>query len=88
MTFAMIDSTVLFLHCPIGVYYMHYVVTNGLAQGMDWLLAIIYLLSAMVVVGNGLTYKVLAGRDSNYPFDAKEMARFHVMGKMGKLRNK
>jgi hypothetical protein len=78
-------GAVVFLHFPIGIYYIWYIVSNGLARGMDWILALIYLAFIAGVIVNGLTYKVLANRKSKYPFDQVEMERFHVKEKLEKL---
>jgi hypothetical protein len=78
-------GAVVFLHFPIGIFYIYYVVSNGLVRGTDWILALIYLAIIAGVVVNGLTYKVLANRNSKYPFDQVEMERFHVEEKLEKL---
>jgi hypothetical protein len=78
-------GAVVFLHFPIGIFYIYAVVSNGLVRGMDWILALIYLAFIAGVIVNGLTYKVLASRKSKYPFDQVEMARFHVKEKLEKL---
>lgn len=81
-------GAVVFLHIPIGIYYIWYITSKGLAQGTDWLLGIVYLLIIAGGIVNGLTYRVLANRNSKYPFDQVEMGRFHVQEKLGKLSAK
>lgn len=81
-------GAVVFLHLPIGIYYIYYIVSNNLVIGLDWILGIVYLVFAMLVVGQGLTYKLLANRNSKYPFDQSEMERFHVQEKITQLKNK
>jgi hypothetical protein len=78
-------GAVVFLHFPIGIYYIWYIVSNGLVQATDWILAILYLAFIAGGIVNGLTYKVLANRNSKYPFDQVEMERFHVKEKLEKL---
>jgi hypothetical protein len=78
-------GAVVFLHFPIGIYYIYYVVSNGLVHGTDWILSLIYLAFIAGVIVNGLTYKVLANRNSKYPFDQAEMERFHVKEKLEKM---
>jgi hypothetical protein len=73
------------LHFPIGIYYIWYIVSNRLVQAADWILAILYLLLIAAGIVNFLTYKVLANRNSKYPFDRVEMERFHVKEKLVKL---
>ncbi len=81
-------GAVVFLHIPIGIYYIYYILSNGLATGTDWLAGVVYLVFAMAVMGKGMTYGVLASRNSKYPFDQVEMERFHVKEKIAKLANK
>jgi hypothetical protein len=78
-------GAVVFLHFPIGIYYIYYIVSNGLASGTDWILAFVYMAIIAGGLVGGLTYKVLANRNSKYPFDKVEMERFHVKEKMEKL---
>ena len=78
-------GAVVFLHFPIGIYYIWYIVSNGLVQPTDWILAVLYLAFIAGGILNGLTYKVLANRNSKYPFDQVEMERFHVKEKLEKL---
>jgi hypothetical protein len=76
---------VAFLHWPIGLYYVWYVVVNGLVQWWMWPVAVI-------VLGAGAFFGVRMPvghwfRDPNspYPFSKKEMARFHVQEKLDRL---
>ncbi len=78
--------TVLFLHWPIGIYYIWYVSVNGLVQWWMWPVAIV-LLAAAAFLGLYMPVKHwFADEDSPYPFSEKEMARFHVREKMERLR--
>jgi hypothetical protein len=60
-------ATVLFLHFPIGLYYMWYVITHGLATPADFLVGI-----ALAIVAGGLTIvlpmRLMGDRNSPYPF--------------------
>jgi hypothetical protein len=78
-------GAVVFLHIPIGIYYIWYIVSNGLVHGTDWLLGIVYMAVVAGGIVGGLTYIVLANRNSKYPFDKVEMERFHVREKMEML---
>jgi hypothetical protein len=78
-------GAVMFLHYPIGIYYIYYIVSNGLVKGSDWIIAIIYMLATAVIVVNGLTYKLMPNRSTKYVFDKVEMGRFHVKEKMDRL---
>ncbi len=78
-------GAVVFLHIPIGIYYIYYITSNGLVRGTDWVLAFIYLIPVTVGILGILTYKVLADRNSKYPFDPVEMERFHAQERSAKL---
>jgi len=78
-------GAVLFLHFPIGIYYIWYIVSNGFVQTTDWVLTAVYLAFIAGGILNFLTYKVLANRNSKYSFDKVEMERFHVKEKLEKL---
>ena len=77
-------GAVVFLHYPIGIYYIYYIVSNGLVSGADWIIAFIYMFAVAGIAVNGLTYKVLPNKNTKYIFDKVEMERFHVKGKMEK----
>jgi hypothetical protein len=78
-------GAVVFLHIPVGIYYIYYIVTNNLVSGFDWLIAVVYLLFVAAIVVNGLTYKFLPNRNTKWVFDKAEMERFRVKEKMEKL---
>lgn len=69
-------GAVVFMHIPIGIYYLNYIISNNLVKHTDFIFAIIYALSVMVVVVAGLTYVILPNRNTKYVFDEKEMKRF------------
>ncbi len=77
-------GAVIFLHIPVGAYYIYYIVTNGMVSGLDWLFGIVLTLFIAGGVIGGLTYKILASRDSEFVFDKVEMKRFHIKEKMAK----
>ena len=79
-------AAVVFLHIPLGIYYIYYVTFNGLADGTTWLLAFIYLALVAGGIVNGLTYKILAKRDSKYTFDGVEMQRFNVIERLKRIQ--
>ncbi|AEF16691.1 hypothetical protein Thexy_0641 [Thermoanaerobacterium xylanolyticum LX-11] len=78
-------GAVVFLHYPIGIYYIYYIVSNGLVSGTDWILAIVYMLATAAIVVNGLTYKIMPNKNTKYVFDKVEMERFHVKERMARL---
>lgn len=74
-------GAVVFIHYPVGIYYIYYIVTNNLVSATDWIIAVIYFIVAVAIVINGLTYKIMPNRNTKYPFDKVEMERFHVKEK-------
>ena len=67
---------VLLGHIPVGIWYIHYVCTNNLAKSDDFILGWLYAVLFLVLIVGVLTYKVLIDKNSKYPFDAKEIARW------------
>lgn len=63
-------------HLPLAIAYGYVVQHNGLASGWDWLIAALYAVFAYVVVFRLGIIKGLEDKDSPYPFDAVELARF------------
>jgi len=80
-------GAVIFLHIPIGIYYIYYIVSNGLISGLDWIIAFIYLIIIVRVLLGKLTYDWLADKNSKYAFAEEEMKRFHVKEKLKLLNN-
>jgi len=80
-------GAVVFLHYPVGIYYIYHIVSNGLVGGWDWLIAIVYMFIVAAVGVGGFTYKIMPDRNTTYVFDKAEMERFHVREKMDRLKN-
>jgi hypothetical protein len=79
---------VVFLHWPIGIYYIWYVVVNDLVLWWMWPVAIIVLV-AIAFFGVYLPEdRWLADKNSQYPFSEEEMSRFNVREKMERLNAK
>ena len=77
-------AAVVFLHWPIGIYYIWYVYANGLIQPWDWIVGIgLTVLVAMLIVN--LPVQLLKDKKTEYAFSAEEMKRFHVVEKMKRL---
>jgi Protein of unknown function with HXXEE motif len=75
-------GAVVFLHIPIGAYYIYYILSNGLSSGWDWIIAFVYMIIILRVVLMKLTYDWLADKNSKYVFAEEEMKRFHVKEKL------
>lgn len=77
-------GAVVFLHIPVGVYYIHYITANGLASGGTWAIGIIYTIAATGFVLGFLTYIGLSDRNTKWVFAEAELKRFHVEEKLAK----
>lgn len=77
----------IFLHGPIGAYYIWYVSSNGLDSAGDYFGGIIMMIvgTLLVVV---IPIKLFATRDSKYPFSKEEMERFGMLEKAKQLEGK
>ena len=83
--YAMGNFSVIFGHLPIGVFYMYYVVTNNLATPTDWIIGFaIFLFIGIFLVGI-LGYKLLADKNSPYPYDDEELYKPWIMKRISKL---
>ena len=73
-------ATAIFLHLPIGIYYIRYVMDHGLVSGHDWLYAVIALAVAAVLI---VLLPVMGMKDRNtpYAFSQQELARFSMVEK-------
>jgi hypothetical protein len=68
-------ASVVFLFCPIGVYYLWYVTTNHLARTGDIVLGCLATILAAIVLFL-LPIILLRSKKSKYPFSETEMTRF------------
>ncbi len=80
--------TVVFLHWPIGIYYIWYVSAHGLVQWWMWPVAIVIVAAAAFFGVNMPVTHWFIDKDSPYAFSEKEMARFHVEEKIERLNAK
>lgn len=65
----------IFLHGPIGIYYIWYVTSGGLAGTWDYFAGIIGMIVAMILIIL-LPVRLLSTRKAKYPFSQEEMERF------------
>lgn len=77
-------GAVVFLHIPVGIYYIYHITTNGLASGGTWAIGIIYTIASTGFILGYLTYIGLSDRNSKWVFDESELKRFHVEEKLAK----
>lgn len=80
-------GAVLFLHIPIGAYYIEYVYAHGLIHPWHWIAGIACAaLGAILIVG--LPVILLRDKNSPYPFSPEEMTRFRVEEKLERRRQR
>ena len=65
-------ASVLFLHWPIGLYYIWYVSTNGLATTSDYVIGLFGSFALIFILWLG-PVALLRSKTSKYPFDKKIM---------------
>ena len=76
----------IFLHGPIGIYYIWFVATNGLAGTWDYIGGIIAMIVAGAVIV-AIPVRMFSSREAKYPFSKEEMERFGMMEKAKRLGN-
>lgn len=79
-------ATTVFGHVPIAVIYIHQIAVNHLANGAEWLIAIVYMIAALGFTFGVVEQLLLGGKNSAYPFDQDEMKRFDIEGKLERAR--
>ena len=78
-------GAVVFLHMPIGIYYIWYVTTNHLASMGDLIIGIFACIVAAIILFL-LPIRLLRSRQSKYPFAEAEMYGY-AKAKVEKIRN-
>jgi hypothetical protein len=77
-------AAVVFLHWPIGIYYIWYVYANGLIQPWHWIVGVgLTVLVAILIVN--LPVQLLKDKDTEYAFSTEEMKRFKMSEKLEHL---
>jgi len=80
-------GAVVFLHYPVGIYYIYYIVSNELVMVSDWIFGVVYMFAVAAIFVNGVTYKIMPNKNTKYVFDKVEMERFNVKKKLEKITN-
>jgi hypothetical protein len=78
-------ASTVFLFWPLGIYYIWYVTTNNLASTGDFIVGLIVTILAAIVTVL-LPLRLMASRESKYPFAEAEMGGF-AHQKVAKIRN-
>ncbi len=80
-------ATALVGHLPVGVMYIHHIQTNHLMHANEWTLTVVYLV-VFVGILSFIELKLLADRNSRFPFDQDEMERFDIPKKLERARRR
>jgi hypothetical protein len=78
-------GAVILLHIPLAIWYLREVFNNGGFTLGDCVLTVIYLGLFMGVWMQIIAFRLLASKDSPYPFAPEEMERFDRRGKLARL---
>jgi uncharacterized protein with HXXEE motif len=78
-------AAVVFGHVPLGIWYLTEVYSKSTVTLRDWLLAVVYLGCFIGVVMRLIGFRILAAKDSPYPFAPEEMERFDRSGHLVRL---
>lgn len=80
-------AAVVFLHVPIGIYYMWYIHTYFVVEAWHWWVGIFALPVAMFVLVL-LPIQIFKSKKSPYPFTQDEMDRFNVKEKVSRINKR
>lgn len=80
------NFALIFGHIPIGIYFIYYGIMNHLIGAWDWILGVIVMLFVLGFLVAALGYKILADKNSPYPFSEKEMTRPWMLKKIAKAK--
>ncbi len=78
-------AAVVFLHFPIGAYYIYYVSSHHLATRWDWILGVGYTVAFVYIALVKMTYSWLADPNSRFVFSPVEMKRVGVAPKINSM---
>ena len=80
-------AAVVLSHVPLAVWYLVEIYSNSKVTLSDWVLAVAYLGCFIGGVMQLIGFKILAAKDSPYPFAPEEMERFDRRGHVARLSN-
>ena len=79
-------ALVVLAQVPLGVWYLTEIYSKRTVTLAEWGGAVVYLGSYMGVVMQLIGFRLLAAKDSPYPFTPAEMERFDRRGNLARLR--
>ena len=75
-------AAVIFLHIPIGIYYIYYIISSGIVSIWSWVIAALYMVFYQFIFFIKMNFTWLPDKNSRFPFNKEEMARFNVQKKI------
>ena len=73
-------------HVPVGIWYLVEVYSKSMITLWDWVFAVVYIAGFIVVGMLTIGFRLLADKDSLYPFAPEEMARFDPRRRLAQIR--
>jgi len=77
-----------FLHVPIGIYYLYYILSTGIISVGDWVIGLVFVFFVAFIWEYKVTFTWLADENSSFAFSEAEMRRFNVQEKIERLFNR
>ena len=74
-------------HVPVGIWYLVEVYSKSMITLSDWVFAVVYIACFIVVGMLTIGFRLLADKNSAYPFAPEEMARFDRRGHLARIRS-
>lgn len=75
-------AAVVFGHIPLGIWYLVEVYSQDSVSGRDWLFGVLTLVGFVGIVMLKVGYGLMADRNTRYPFEAWEMARWNRLQRL------
>ncbi|KAL2022918.1 hypothetical protein VTK56DRAFT_4133 [Thermocarpiscus australiensis] len=80
-------ASVIFMHIPLGYYYIRYMMESGQLTGRQWALGLAYAAAVWYLLLIKSTFGWLVDHDSPYPFYPTEMERGGMAAWIRRVRN-
>jgi len=80
-------AATVFLHVPIGIYYLYYILSTGIISVGDWVIGLVFVFFVAFIWEYKVTFTWLADKNSPFAFSEAEMRRFNVQEKIERLFN-
>ena len=72
-------------HIPLGIWYLVTAYSKSMITLWDWVFGILYIVLFISIGMKVIGYRLLADKDSAYPFAPEEMERFNRSGHLARL---